>query len=313
MINTLNSSAQETLESVRSDIIKKWGEIATEGESESDASEFYAENKTEQELLNRISTSSKSVDQMKPLTAEKLAAFQKQLDKTGIVYLSRIPPFMKPLKVRHLLEKFGKIGHIYLAPEDPKIRLRRKKYGGNKKKNYTEGWVEFLDKKVAKNFYHDDLWNIKYLPKFKWNHLTEQIAYENASRAQRLQAEISQARRENKDYVKKVEKSKMIKSMQEKKLKKRKTTDESLDMNSDDINDNNKEDEHETIRRKFKQRKLISSELNLEIKHDKVSHENQRNSSTISSNNSTREIDPEYQSGRLFVFDRSGISFLMDL
>ncbi len=30
------------------------------------------------------------------------------------------------------------------------MRSRRKKYGGNKKKKYTEGWVEFLDKKVAK-------------------------------------------------------------------------------------------------------------------------------------------------------------------
>lgn len=23
--------------------------------------------------------------------------------------------------------------------------------------------------------YHDDMWNIKYLPKFKWDHLTERI------------------------------------------------------------------------------------------------------------------------------------------
>ena len=37
--------------------------------------------------------------------------------------------------------------YLYL---DPKVRLRRKKYGGNKKKKYTEGWVKFLDKKVAK-------------------------------------------------------------------------------------------------------------------------------------------------------------------
>ena len=34
--------------------------------------------------------------------------------------------------------------------QDQKVRQRRKKFGGNGKKNYTEGWVEFLDKKVAK-------------------------------------------------------------------------------------------------------------------------------------------------------------------
>lgn len=71
------------------------------------------------------------------------------------------------------------------------MRKRRIKFGGNKKRNFTEGWVEFLDRRVAKavamalnsvpiggkkkNYYHDDLWNMKYLPKFKWSHLTEKI------------------------------------------------------------------------------------------------------------------------------------------
>jgi hypothetical protein len=61
-------------------------------------------------------------------------------------------------------------------------------------KNFTEGWVEFEDKAIAKSIaqglngqqiggkrrsaYHYDLWNMKYLPKFKWDHLTEEIAYE---------------------------------------------------------------------------------------------------------------------------------------
>ena len=26
-----------------------------------------------------------------------------------------------------------------------------------------------------RSIYHDDLWNIKYLPKFRWTHLTEKI------------------------------------------------------------------------------------------------------------------------------------------
>jgi ESF2/ABP1 family protein len=46
------------------------------------------------------------------------------------------------------------------------------------------------------------------------------IAYEKASRLQRLRAEISQARRENKDYVHKVERAKMIRSI-EKRRKRR--------------------------------------------------------------------------------------------
>ena len=72
---------------------------------------------------------------------------------------------------------------------DPVVQQRRKKFGGNKRRNYTEGWVEFADKRVAKavavtlnntpvggrkrHYYHDDLWNSKYLSKFRWTHLTE--------------------------------------------------------------------------------------------------------------------------------------------
>lgn len=35
----------------------------------------------------------------------------------GIVYLSRVPPFMKPHKVKHLLSQYGSVGRIYLKPE----------------------------------------------------------------------------------------------------------------------------------------------------------------------------------------------------
>ncbi|CAG8706608.1 18860_t:CDS:2 [Dentiscutata erythropus] len=163
---------------------------------------------------------------------------------SGLVYLSRIPPFMKPAKIKHLLSQFGDVGRVYLAPEDSKIKARRIKYKKNRKQNYTEGWVEFMDKKVAKkvakalnaqpiggnkrDVYHDDLWNIKYLPKFKWNNLTEQIVYENKERTHRLQAEISKSRREIKDYIKKVEKSKLIRNIEQKKAKRMAVENESL-------------------------------------------------------------------------------------
>ena len=74
---------------------------------------------------------------------------------------------------------------------DAGVRKRRKKLGGDSGKNYTEGWVEFEDKRVAKatatilngqqiggkrrSAHHFDLWCLKYLPKFKWDHLTEEI------------------------------------------------------------------------------------------------------------------------------------------
>lgn len=153
--------------------------------------------------------------------------------KTGVIYLSRIPPFMKPQTVKHLLEPYGEIGRIFLTPEDPASHTRRVKSGGNKKRSFTDGWVEFQRKKHAKiaaeslnaqiiggkkgGWYHDDIWNIKYLKGFKWHHLTEQIANENAERAARLRTEISQTSKENKRFVANVERAKMLEGMAAKK------------------------------------------------------------------------------------------------
>lgn len=54
---------------------------------------------------------------VKTLSTEELQDFQETLKKTGILYMSRVPPFMKPMKVRQLLSQYGEVGRIYLAPE----------------------------------------------------------------------------------------------------------------------------------------------------------------------------------------------------
>merc|ERR1712039_1107681 len=55
---------------------------------------------------------------------------------------------------------------------------------------------------------HDALWNIKYLPRFKWSHLTERLAYEKAVHQQKMRNEISQAKREAEFFKSNVEKAK---------------------------------------------------------------------------------------------------------
>ena len=118
----------------------------------------------------------------------------------GVLFFSRIPPFLKPNTLRTLLSGMGtEVLRIYLAPESTEQRQGRVRAGGNKKKNYSEGWVEFEDKRRAKriastlnntpmgggnrSFYAHDLWNVKYLHKFKWHHLTEKMAYEQRVRS----------------------------------------------------------------------------------------------------------------------------------
>ena len=113
--------------------------------------------------------------------------------------------------MQHLLSQFGEVTRLYLAEEDQALARRRKKAGGNKNKCFTEGWVEFEDKKVAKqvaeslngtriggkkrDFYAEDLWSIKYLRHFKWAHLTEKLgAFSSPSPAVFVYPRVSRAR-----------------------------------------------------------------------------------------------------------------------
>lgn len=173
---------------------------------------------------------------VKPLTPEALAAFKAAQDRAGVIYISRIPPGMRPTKVRHLMSAYGEIGRVYLQQEDPKRAYLRRKYTSTKKPHYTEGWVEFKDKKVARSVaemlnaqtiggkkgtrWRDDIWTMKYLPKFKWNMLTEQVAHEAALHTAKLRVELSQSRAEQQDYLKNVELARVLNKRAEKKREK---------------------------------------------------------------------------------------------
>ena len=156
------------------------------------------------------------------------------------------------------MEQYGVVSNIYLVPEDKSIRKNRKKSGGNTRKKYVEGWIEFEDKKLAKrvaeslnntkiggkkrSYYHDDIWNLKYLKGFKWRHLTEKIAYDRRMRETRLNAEMAKAARENNAYVEHVEQARLIEKIRAR--KKRKLGDVEHDQN-------------EKVNRHFKQVKAV--------------------------------------------------------
>ncbi|XP_057983320.1 pre-rRNA-processing protein ESF2 isoform X2 [Malania oleifera] len=178
-------------------------------------------------------------------------------DKRGVCYLSRIPPRMDHVKLRQILSQHGEIQRIYLAPEDPTAQVHRKRAGGFRGQVFSEGWVEFTKRSVAKRvadmlngeqiggkkrsqFYYD-LWNVKYLSKFKWDDLTEEIAYKNAIREQKLALEISAAKRERDFYLSKVDQSHALSSIEERIKKKQKVREDSgtnseLPANKKDIN-----------------------------------------------------------------------------
>jgi ESF2/ABP1 family protein len=74
---------------------------------------------------------------------------------------------------------------------DAKTAHLRAKHSSSKTPHYTEGWVEFRSKTVARavatmlnaqpvggktgSRWKEDVWTMKYLPRFKWYMLTEQI------------------------------------------------------------------------------------------------------------------------------------------
>lgn len=132
--------------------------------------------------------------------------------KSGIIYLSTIPKYMNITKIREIFSTYGKIGRVYLQlAENSEAGKKRKAV-----KYFTEGWVEFESKRVAKyvaatlnntqistrkkSKFFDVIWNIKYLPRFKWVHLSERLAYERAVHKQQLYTEIAQAKRET-NYI----------------------------------------------------------------------------------------------------------------
>ena len=43
--------------------------------------------------------------------------YKEDQENRGIIYISKVPPFMKPEKVRFLMSQFGEVDRIYLTPE----------------------------------------------------------------------------------------------------------------------------------------------------------------------------------------------------
>ncbi|XP_030640415.1 activator of basal transcription 1 [Chanos chanos] len=166
---------------------------------------------------------------------ETLKEEKKKKLMPGIVYLGHIPPRLRPKHVRNMLGVYGEIGRIFLQPENRAVRRKKKKAGSNSS-SFTEGWVEFRDKRIAKRVaaslhntpmgnrkrsrFSSDLWSIKYLHRFQWCHLSERLAYEQTVYHQRLRTEISQAKRETNFYLASVEKSQNLDKLRKKKEKK---------------------------------------------------------------------------------------------
>jgi ESF2/ABP1 family protein len=150
---------------------------------------------------------------VKPLSMDELEAFERREKKKGIIWISRIPYGMTVAKVRHLLSGFGDVDRIYLHDGREKETGEKRTGRQSKSAHFTEGWVEFTNKKVAKAVaemlnaepigaasggtgggkggkksgglgmrrWKDEIWTMKYLSGFKWGMLSEQLGKSHAS------------------------------------------------------------------------------------------------------------------------------------
>lgn len=120
--------------------------------------------------------------------------------------------------LREILQEFGDVGRIYLEPEST----------GKKRRTYSEGWVEFNKKRVAKlvaktlngtplqygrkhSKMNGQIWSIRYLHKFKWTHLTEQLTHDRAVKNQKRRFELDHTKKQVEFYQNMVERSKIMK------------------------------------------------------------------------------------------------------
>ncbi|KAI5452198.1 RNA-binding ATPase activator esf2 [Naganishia albida] len=160
---------------------------------------------------------------------------RKNAPTPGIVYISRLPPGMTHQKVKHILAGYGEIGRIYAQQKDAPSATANNQSRKHKhlSANYTEAWVEFKDKKIAKvvaemlnastiggkkgDRWRDDIWTMKYLSGFKWEMLGEQVAYERQAHSARLRQELSKSRAEQSEYLRNVELARVLEKRKAKK------------------------------------------------------------------------------------------------
>ena len=171
----------------------------------------------ENQLIEEINENYKYMNQTNDeLTVEEL---REKIRRSGVLYMSHVPVGMKIIDIRKLLDDYG-IQRCYFIPYKKKLQ----NVDGKRVQAYKEGWIEFEDKIYAKLaeyqlngkpiggnkkcIYRDELWNLKYLHKFKWNDLVESMTLEKKIQEKELKIEIAQSKRENDFIIKNYEKSK---------------------------------------------------------------------------------------------------------
>lgn len=67
--------------------------------------------------LSHVVAMSDADDQSIDRLHREAALYREDFQKRGVIYMSRVPPFMKPNKAKSMFEQYGEITRLYLAEE----------------------------------------------------------------------------------------------------------------------------------------------------------------------------------------------------
>ena len=236
--------------------------ISNNSKNDDNNNEEQNEDKEEEQSENIEDIDKEFINQPNDeLTVEEL---HEKIRRSGVLYMSRVPIGMKIIDIRKLLDDYG-IERCYFVPYKKKLQ----NVDGKRVQAYKEGWIEFEDKLYAKLaeyqlngkpiggnkkcIYRDELWNLKYLHKFKWNDLVESMTMEKKIQEKQLKMEIAQSKRENDFIIKNYEKSKKyLNKKREMENSDNKESEEEKDIKKNKLKEFDKKDYS-----KYKQKKLI--------------------------------------------------------
>lgn len=150
----------------------------------------------------------------------------------GVVYLSSLPPYLRPSALRNLVTArgFSPITRLFLTPASASATSKQSR------QRYTEGWIEFPSKHIAKEcvaalnaqpvggkksgYYRDDLWNMRYLRGLSWEELMEGVRGERREREAREDEERRKVKQESERFIEAVEKGKVQEGIKAKRKQK---------------------------------------------------------------------------------------------
>ena len=224
-----SASSDEDTEQAEPSVFNNRDDIAPDPEL--DATNSVNQDDGEDAVDQEIDYQVKSASSALPKYSKK----QKKEKTPGVVYLSSLPPYLKPSALCNLLRQrgFEPITRLFLTPASKHKHSSKK----SSRQLYSEGWIEFANKKTAKRcadalnaqlvggrkggFYYDDLWNMKYLKGMAWDELMSGIREERREQEGRRDEERRKIANETRSYIEGVEQGKRLEGMKKKrKLKK---------------------------------------------------------------------------------------------